>query len=334
MARRYILAIDGGGLRGIIPAVALAKLEAGQSGAAVRDVFSFVAGTSTGAIIAAAVAAGIPAQQVLQLYLERANLIFPRRPWNNLKRVVTGSMYSSEKLRALLAQELGSGQTLRLDDLRIDILITAKGMKDGKTWYFVKSKPGHNSGRTGHLRLIDCAVASAAAPTYFPPYTLREDPAERPPGSEPIGALVDGGVSIAGNPVYRACVEAFGFTGEYSPDETIVVSFGTGRFANRERPTWIWPWVEWTMGELLRSPGEQQTELVNERYPRTRFYRIDTELKRDIPLDDGAGARELLEYGELLAKQIDWPAILAGTDTRFLVTPGKTQWEQYRVAVK
>ncbi len=68
MPRRYLLAIDGGGIRGIIPAVALAKLES-TTGRLTRETFSFVGGTSTGAIIAAAVAAGIPAADILDLYL-------------------------------------------------------------------------------------------------------------------------------------------------------------------------------------------------------------------------------------------------------------------------
>lgn len=75
MPRRYLLSIDGGGIRGIIPAVALAKLES-TTGRLTRDIFSFVAGTSTGAIIAAAIAAGIPAPRILNLYLNRAREVF------------------------------------------------------------------------------------------------------------------------------------------------------------------------------------------------------------------------------------------------------------------
>jgi patatin-like phospholipase/acyl hydrolase len=74
MARRYLLSIDGGGIRGIIPAVALAKLEA-TTGRPARETFSFVGGTSTAAIIAAAIAAGIPATRMVQLYTHRANRV-------------------------------------------------------------------------------------------------------------------------------------------------------------------------------------------------------------------------------------------------------------------
>ena len=60
MASRYLLSIDGGGLRGIIPATLLAGLE-DATGKLTRETFSFVAGTSTGSILAAGIAAGVPA---------------------------------------------------------------------------------------------------------------------------------------------------------------------------------------------------------------------------------------------------------------------------------
>ena len=107
MARQYLLSIDGGGIRGIIPAVALVKLE-GNTGRLTRDTFSFVAGTSTGAIIAAAVAAGIPASTILDLYLNRASEIFTGHPiLNTLRRIVFGSMYSTQKLHDVIAEEIG-----------------------------------------------------------------------------------------------------------------------------------------------------------------------------------------------------------------------------------
>jgi patatin-like phospholipase/acyl hydrolase len=68
--KKSILSIDGGGIRGIIPASTLVALEQ-QLGKPVRDCFDFVAGTSTGALIAAAVAAGVPATQILNIYKQR-----------------------------------------------------------------------------------------------------------------------------------------------------------------------------------------------------------------------------------------------------------------------
>jgi len=330
------LTIDGGGIRGIIPAVALAKLEA-TTGRPARDIFSFVGGTSTGAIIAAAIAAGIPASSMVQLYVERAREVFTGVTLlNTLQRIVTGSMYSTQKLHDVIADELGpEASRWSLNESPIDLLITAKGVPDGKAWYFVKDNPA-NSGRTGSLGLADCVTGSAAAPTYFQPWTIEEP--GRP--SDRVGAVVDGGVGVAGNPVYQACVEAFYYTDDangYEPGETTTVSMGTGRSIGAKRhPTWIWPWLQWVLGELLESPGEQQTEIAWRHFVRDRpdgqkmrFYRIDTELKEDIALDDVGRTAQLREYGERLAELIDWENILDGTDTRFEVDYEHRLFPQY-----
>src|SRR5829696_5582945 len=98
MPQRYLLSIDGGGIRGIIPAVALVKLES-TTGRLTRDIFSFVAGTSTRAIIAAAIAAGIPGPRIWNIYLNRSREVFSGSPLlNPPQRIAFGSMYSTKKL--------------------------------------------------------------------------------------------------------------------------------------------------------------------------------------------------------------------------------------------
>src|SRR5512138_1720738 len=236
MPKRLLLSIDSGGIRGIIPAVALVKLEK-TTGKLTRETFSFVAGTSTGAVIAAAITAGIPAARILDFYLHRTREIFARYPWTMIKRILFGSMYSSQKLHDLMADAMGPAQAWTLNDSPIDILITAKRISDGMPWYFVRDNP-RNSGCTGHLGIVDCATASAAAPTYFQPWTIAEHREPSPP-CERVGTLVDGGVGVTGNPVYQACIEAFDYTPGYKPEETIAVSLGTGRFRNRKEPRWI-----------------------------------------------------------------------------------------------
>ena len=132
MQRKFILSIDGGGIRGILPAAALVELEK-ITGRPARETFSFVAGTSTGALIAAAVAAGIPATRIVQIYLQRTREIFsPGAPWNTIKRAATGSMYSTRKLYDVLAGELAAARTWSVNDSPIDLLITAKRVADGK----------------------------------------------------------------------------------------------------------------------------------------------------------------------------------------------------------
>jgi hypothetical protein len=135
------------------------------------------------------------------------------------------------------------------------------------------------------------------------------------------------------NPVYQACIEAFEYTPDYQPEETITVSLGTGKFKNRKVPGWIGAWLEWILAEFLESPGEQQTEITWRHFPEMTFYRIDTELKENIGLDDVRYIGRLIEYGEKLAALIDWEAILAGTETRFRIGSTNTLWEQYQVPV-
>jgi hypothetical protein len=181
------------------------------------------------------------------------------------------------------------------------------------------------------LGLADCTTASAAAPTYFQPWTIAES--STPVACERVGTLVDGAVGVTGNPVYQACIEAFEYTPDFDPAETITVALGTGKFKNRKEPAWIGGWLEWILAELLESPGEQQTEFTWRHYPQMTFYRIDTELKEDIGLDNPRKIGRLVEYGEQLAAMIDWEAILAGTEIRFRIDGTNTLWEQYKVQV-
>ena len=308
MNRRRILAIDGGGVRGIVPALALDALEQ-ATGRLARESFDFLAGTSTGAVIVAAVGAGIPAERIVSLYRRRGPELFRRIPLVSLlRRIAVGNQYDVATLRRMIGEELGDLAGWRVNDVPRDLMITAKGLDDGHPWYFVKDRPGESAGRTGGLVLADCVTASAAAPTYFAPWPI-----------EGIGLLVDGGVGVAGNPVYQACVEAFEYSA-YQPVDTIIVSLGTGRFLDRRRPTWLWSWVEWVLGEMFRSPGEQQTELVQRHYGAATLYRIDVRLPRDFPLDTvGEGLDELESIGRGLAALIDWPAILDGRDEEFRV---------------
>lgn len=314
---RRILTVDGGGVRGIIPAVLLTRLEA-QTGRLARDAFDFVAGTSSGAVLAAGVAAGIPAERMAHLYVERGRALFRRVPIiSPLRRLAVGEMYDIAVLHRILREELGPARDWRLNDAPIDLLVTAKRLSDGMPWYFTRDNPA-NACRAGSVRLGDAITASAAAPTFFRPWAI-----------DGIGELIDGGAGVAGNPVYQACVEAFVYTDAYRPADTTVVSLGTGRFLRRERPSWLWPWLGWLLSELLRSPAEQQTELVHRHYPEAAFHRVDVELVEPIGLDAVDRLDDLLRTGEALAETIDWPALLEGRDASFLVTDDRTLPREY-----
>ena len=311
MSRKYLLSIDGGGIRGIIPALALQKLEQTTHKPA-RETFSFVAGTSTGALLASAIAAGIPASHIVHIYQHRLQDIFkPPKPWNSIRQCTVGHKYDAANLHQVLTEEFGRAAKWGLNDSPIDILLTAKGLADCKPWYFVKDNP-RNTGVTGKLGIVECATASAAAPTYFDPW----------PMAAPVsGKVVDGGVGVAGNPVYQACVEAFYYSDGYQPDQTTVISFGTGRFVRKSDPHMITDWLSWVLDALLHSPEEQQTVLVARHYPETVFYRLEPDLAADIEMDDIARIGELETMGQQFAARIDWDAMLRGDETQFRVAP-------------
>lgn len=313
---RRILSIDGGGVRGIIPAALLASMET-AIGERARDRFDFLAGTSVGAVIVGGLEAGLPAERIVSLLGARAAVVFRRRPWSLLARIATGSMYDIGALFQLLEAELGRASGWTLNDAPRDLLITAKRVTDGMPWYFVRDS-ARNAGRFGSVSMLDAITASVAAPTLFAPWRVNG-----------IGELVDGGAGVAGNPVYQACVEAFDYAIGYAPADTIVVSLGTGWYPRRQRPRWLWPWVEWLLTELFRSPGEQQTEIVRRHYRRTAFYRLDVRLPHDIGLDAFDRADELRSIGEALAREVDWGPILAGADSPFRVTDATTLPHQY-----
>lgn len=301
MARKRILAIDGGGIRGIIPLCALIELEK-QLGQPARNFFSFMAGTSTGAIISGGLAMGLNAERCLQIYTELGDRAFHGNPLDWILSL--GSFkYRTQPLVALIKEFIGNPI---LNDVQTDLMLTAMRVKDGKPFYFVKDNQA-NEKLTGKLRLADCIGASAAAPTFFEPWKV--------PG---IGACVDGGVGIAGNPAYQACVEAFDYTpkDKYPVAETTVVSLGTGFFKQENNPGNLIDWVQWIIGELLDEPAEQQTALIRRHYVArgTHLVRLNVAMPQEIGMDDIGAIPRLVEIGKAAAAKLDWNKLLTAPD--------------------
>ncbi|HQV68748.1 MAG TPA: patatin-like phospholipase family protein [Thermoflexales bacterium] len=293
---KRILSIDGGGIRGIIPLCALVELEK-QTGKLTRDVFNMVAGTSTGAIIAAAVGIGMTAQKTLDLYQTLGSRIF-KTDWLAFITTLGGMKYHSTACAAVYREFIGD---VTINELPIDLMLTMMRVVDGKPFYAVKDNPA-NAGTTGKLKVVDCVTASAAAPTFFDPYDVPT-----------IGRCVDGGTGIAGNPVYQACVEAFYYTGgAYTPEDSVVVSLGTGIYDGAANPVTFIDWARWVMLSLLESPAEQQTELVQRHFATLGTYRLNPPLPRDIGLDNLSAIPDLVKIGTAAAAQIDWKTILLG----------------------
>jgi hypothetical protein len=302
---RTILSIDGGGVRGIIPLACLVRLES-KLGRPCREIFDMAAGTSTGAVIAAG---------LLSLYRELATDAFQRLPWWEIIRNRGNHRYRIDFVARLLTE---MGAALPLNSLPLDVMITGKNTRTGRTDFFVRDQEG-NAHLWGDLPLRDAVLASVAAPTYFPPHqtTFR--------GEEFV--WVDGGVGVAGNPCYQAAVEALHYSGgRYSPGETRMLSFGTGRSPTpRARHH-----LDWGSGldELLGDSADWQTYITRREYGLSgrldfRRYQLDlapavlADLGVDVPSGvdlsklgmDAVWAVELLErIGRSFADRIDFDA--------------------------
>lgn len=272
---KTILSIDGGGVKGIIPLHALIRLES-YTGQPCKDLFSMIAGTSTGSVIAAGLSLGISARGLLAMYRNLAEQAFQRLPVWRIALNLGNHRYANDFIEATL-DELGADRPL--NSLPNDIMITGKNTRTGRTNFFVRDNP-YNSQLWGTLSLKDAVLASIAAPTYFPAHSARV-----------LGkdyTWVDGGVSVSGNPCYQAAVEALHYSGgAYPPGETRLLAFGTGRSPhaiNPKRATAL-DWASWTLAQLLDDASEWQTYVTGQEYGETGrvdFRRYQLDLAPDI----------------------------------------------------
>lgn len=224
-----ILSIDGGGIRGIFPIVFLANIEAERKAQGLEDWqtykhFDLICGTSTGGIIALGLALGIPAQEIADLYLRNADLIFSKK--KPLIRQLFRSAYSRANLESLIQQkfrEANGGVDPRLIDCKTNVCIPIYDLMEGRP-SVLKSKYHPAFVRDYHIPAYQAAIATSAAPTYFDPYSssyIDLNGVERP-----FQNKVDGGV-FANNPTLNGIVEvqkAF----DKNLEDLAVLSLGTG----------------------------------------------------------------------------------------------------------
>lgn len=169
-----ILSLNGGGARGLFTINVLAEIEriielkTGQSGVKAGDYFDLITGTSIGGILALGLASGKSARELEAVFRAQAPLIFP--PSNFFKkkwRTAFGAQYLSQPLRDAVTSMVGEQTTF--NDLKRRVMIPAVNLSTGKPHFF---KTPHNPQftRDGRLTLVDAAMATSAAPTYFAPH--------------------------------------------------------------------------------------------------------------------------------------------------------------------
>ena len=205
---RRILTIDGGGIRGAFPAALLAELE-DSLGEPVSEYFDLIAGTSTGGIIALGLGMGLTAGEILSFYTEHGPRVFAGAArWRRLRQLLK-SKYSSAALKEALSEMFGDR---RLGESSTRLVIPSASLENGEV-YIYKTAHHPRLERDYRERAVDIALATSAAPTYFP--------AHRSPAGVP---LIDGGIWAA-NPAGLAAVEAVGLLC-WPPDSTRILSLG------------------------------------------------------------------------------------------------------------
>ena len=216
-APRRVLSIDGGGLKGTMPAAFLSQIE-DATGERFVDHFDLIVGTSTGGIIALGIGLGLPCSQILDFYLEKGPTVFgqsggrlrsaPIRAWRRAKRWIANK-HPAEPLRRELAEVFGDR---RLGESRTRLVIPAWDSVQRRPYLF-KTAHRQRFEMDYRVSVVDVAMATAAAPTYLPAHRLGG-------GLE----LVDGGL-WANNPATVAAVEATAVLG-WSPETVFLLSLG------------------------------------------------------------------------------------------------------------
>ena len=283
-----VLCIDGGGIRGLIPALVLEEIER-RTGRRIAELVDLVAGTSTGGILACGLTRPGPdgrprfsAQELAGIYVEEGPSIFRR---SLLKRIFSvegwvDERYEDDGLNAALARYLGDAS---LSDALADVLVTAYDIHDRLAFFFRSARARDDP--TYDFPLVQVARATGAAPSYF-------EPAE---ATDVAGArtypLIDGGV-YAGNPSMCAYADvvAAGRAGELE----LMLSLGTGAhtraysFEQARR----WGQLEWArpmLGMVFDGVADtiefEVTTLMGDRY-----VRLQTELR--LASDDFDDASE------------------------------------------
>jgi patatin-like phospholipase/acyl hydrolase len=227
---KRLLALDGGGIRGVLTLEVLAEMESllrRETGSGedfvLADYFDYVAGTSTGAIIAAGLSLGKPVAEILDLYVGHGEEMFDKVFITKRFRHI----YDSGRLRTMLQDTFGPDTTLGSDRLRTLLMMVLRNASTDSPWP-ISNNPAatYNARADGNLQmpLWQLVRASAAAPVYFPPELVTV-------GSREF-VFVDGGLTMYNNPAFQlflmATMGAYRLRWPAGEENLLVVSVGTG----------------------------------------------------------------------------------------------------------
>ena len=283
-----VLAIDGGGIRGLIPALVLAEIES-RTGRRIADLVDMIAGTSTGGILACALGKPepLPAAEIAEIYVEEGPKIFDR---SLLKRITSlggylDERYDSEGLVSALERYLGDTP---MTAATVPLLLTAYDT-EARAIHLLRSEGEHSD-----ASMVVAAHASSAAPTYFEPVRLGD------------ATLIDGGV-FATNPALVAFAEVRGKL-------DLLLSLGTGEHTRPLPYDEIKDWgqLEWARPvlDVVFDGGQDAVDLQLRALIPDDYVRLQTQLETASDDLDDASSDNL----ERLAQEAE-ALIAAETDT-------------------
>jgi predicted acylesterase/phospholipase RssA len=288
--KNLAIAIDGGGLRGIIAARALMTLEK-ELGHPASQGAGLLTGSSTGSIIAAALAAGYSATEIHDIYVQLADTIF-KKSWRTLPGLglLARYRYSQAPLAEALTSKFKEKKVGDFWDQTppVDLLVTTFDLYANRTRFIKSWKSEYRD-----WPLVKAVLASSAAPTYFPVVE---------------GQYTDGGVGTFNNPCYLAAYEAR-FCLRWKAEETTIISLGTGRGPTQVRTgqpaQWFpWNWLTPLLDAFMDSSNDQQVNVVDSFFKRIDFRRFQVDLSEEIALDDPGQIPALEAYGIAMGEMI------------------------------
>jgi uncharacterized protein len=237
---KRILALDGGGIRGMLSLQFLQALETlitARFGERTRlsDYFDLIGGTSTGSIIAAGLACGMTVGALQDLYRNLGASVFRQGRFGKLlPDSLQGKLapkFPSGPLQAELDRQLGADTTLDSDKVLTGLMIMTKRLDTGSAWPLNNGGRGKYAAQDGALRLTQIVRASTAAPTYFAPEEIMIHARE---GTVVDGAFVDGGVTPFNDPALQllmlATLQGHGFCWPTGKNNLLIISVGAGQY--------------------------------------------------------------------------------------------------------
>ncbi|HRE44683.1 MAG TPA: patatin-like phospholipase family protein [Terricaulis sp.] len=237
---KRILALDGGGVRGLLTIGMLARLEeqlrrrSGNPQYRLSDYFDLIGGTSTGSIIATGLALGMSVAEISALYKTVIPKVFKRFAFQGIG--VFAPMFLSAPLANALKEQFG-GRTLASEDLQCGLAVHCKRIDTGSAWILVNNADWAYYQDNSGFRLRDVVQASAAAPHYFKGVLLNL-PVRGDADRSMSAFVIDGGVAGYNNPAFELAIAAtdpaYGFNWKAGKDQLYILSLGTGFLRERQ----------------------------------------------------------------------------------------------------